>query len=512
MENYDILIVGGGASGSAIALYSAFLGYKTLLIDKGDFANATSSISTKLIHGGLRYLELAFTKLQLFQFELLFEALHERKIMIDNCPAITKELKILLPYKSFTQKYYYLAGLKIYDLIAKLTNGELKPAHIEKNNNQIPFIPYRNFIAYYDGQFLDSKYAIYNIKNAEKYGAIVKNYNKLTNIYSNNNGIEAEIENTITKQKYTVKSKLLVNATGPFSDTIRQLVKPDAEKRILRSKGVHLVVSHKDFPMSAGLLIPKTPDGRIAFMLPWHYGIILGTTDTPTEEFYPQVNKNDIDYLLNVMEKYAKIEYKHIKSYFAGVRPLILQKGKSSADIIRKHEIEVWEDKNTINVLGGKWTTHRRMAIDTLIEINKLLPKTSPKKIRNTNIKLCKKINLTTKLPEDIKKHLVIYGENAPEIANILKNNIEKLTPEYPFTTAEVKYLIKNEYAKTIEDILRRRLMLSLIDAETAKASAETVARQFSEKPEIRKKLVEEYLKKWNSRFKLLEELHKGYN
>ncbi len=502
MQEYDLLIVGGGATGSALALYAAEAGYKTLLIDKKDFGNATSSASTKLIHGGVRYLELAVKQFSGEQLHLLWEALSERKRMICNCPPLAHPLKILLPTRNFLEKIYYRIGLKIYDFISWLAGGYLTGSEAE--DVSIPFFKYKQTVAFFDGQFWDSRYVIANLKKAETFGAEVRNYTELLNVRIGKNAAECLLKNTRSEKTETVKVKYILNATGPFADILRKMINPEAKPRILRSQGIHLMLSPKDFPMKRGLLVPETKDGRILFMLPWFYGILLGTTDTPTKEFNPAVKEEDIEYLLETVSPYVQVRKDQIKSYFSGVRPLVLdENAESSAEVVRKHVIEHWEAHRTINVLGGKWTTHRRMAVDALEELQKTFP--APKGFnKKKNIPVCSKF--TGKFPEklapDIIEHLKTYGKDAEKI---LQGNLQRIHKDFPYTYAEAEFLIKHHYVKTLDDLLRRRLGITLFDANKALEIAPQMAELLGklkgwEAPQIKKHL-----------FDLQENYHKEF-
>ncbi len=505
MQTYDLLIVGGGATGSALALYAAHSGYKTLLIDKKDFGNATSSASTKLIHGGVRYLELAVKQLSGEQLHLLWEAMSERKRMINNCPPLAHPLKILLPTKNFLEKSYYWSGLKIYDFISWLAGGYLTSSESEEVS--VPFYKYKQVVAFYDGQFWDSRYVIANLKKAETFGAEVRNYTELVDIELGKNVTEALLRNSLTGQEETIRTKYVINATGPYADILRKKIKPEAKNRILRSQGIHVVLSPKDFPMQRGLLVPETQDGRILFMLPWFYGVILGTTDTPTEEFTPEVREEDITYLLETVAPYVQVNREQIRSYFSGVRPLVLdEEAESSAEVVRKHVVEHWQELRTINVLGGKWTTHRRMAIDTLEELQKTFP--APKGFhRKINIPVCEplKQNLPSEIPQDIRKHLETYGTFAPKIA---QGNLQRIHPGFPFTYSETEFLIKNHYVNTLDDLLRRRLGITVFDVSEALKIAPVTAEIFGKiqgwKLEEKQKHLEELHTKYSQEFKLL--------
>lgn len=498
--HWDIVIIGGGATGMGCAIDAASRGYKTLLLEKKDYGKGTSGKSTKLIHGGVRYLRQG-------NLSLVLESLKERAILKKNAPHIVRDLKFVVPTYKWWESSFYGIGLKIYDwlagkqcigrsqLLSKIETTRLLPTINEKD--------LRGGVLYYDAQFDDTRLLINMMQTAKKEGATVLNYHEFLNFTKTKEGIihGAEINNTINNKKLTVKAKVIVNATGVFSDTIRNMNNSTTSKIMTSSQGVHIVLDKSFLPGEAAIMIPKTDDGRLLFAVPWQDKIIIGTTDTPVKKYSyePMPQKEEIDFLLTHTAKYlnkAPVR-SDVKSVFAGLRPLVKNKNtKNTKSISRKHIIEVSKN-GLITIAGGKWTTYRKMAEDTIDKA--ILIAGLPYVKSNTE---CLHIHgYTTNIKSN--DFLGVYGTDADLILALIEKRPElkeKIHPDYPIIKGQVVWAIHNEDAKTIEDFLARRSRLLFLDAKASIECAESVAEIFQHELN----LSDEWIKKEILRFTTL--------
>jgi glycerol-3-phosphate dehydrogenase len=475
--NWDVLVIGGGATGLGIAFDAATRGYKTLLLEQSDFAKGTSSRSTKLIHGGVRYLAQGHIK-------LVLEALKERDLLLQNAAHIVKKQAFVIPVYTWWDALVYLFGLKLYDLMAgKRSLGSSTFISKTDTLQALPSIKtgsLKGGIRYYDSKFDDSRLAINLAQTAAENGACVLNYVRVTDLLKDAKGkvygvIAQDLE---TDKKYNLNAKAVINATGVFVDTILHMEQHDAMPLIRPSQGVHIVLDRKFMPGNEALMIPKTSDGRVLFAVPWYKKLLVGTTDTHREkaELEPVALDKEIDFILDTAAGYLqeKPTRTDVLSVFAGLRPLAAHKGnpKSTKEISRNYKVLV-SKSNLTTVTGGKWTIFRKMAedtLDTLIKAGHLLPKecqTSHFPIHGH----------TTALPSDSITN--VYGTDAFDLAQLEKENTYlngKLHPEYPYTYAQVIWAIRYEMARTVEDVLARRLRLLFLDAQAAILAAPKVA------------------------------------
>ena len=489
---YDIVIIGGGATGLGCAVDAASRGYKTLLLEKYDFAKGTSSRSTKLVHGGVRYLVQG-------NIHLVREALLERGRMLRNAPHICHKLGFVVPVYKWWDKWYYGFGLWIYEFLsAKFSLGKTKTLSKENTLKHLPDLDsthLRGGVLYYDGQFDDSRLAINLAQTAIQHGALVLNYCGVIDFIKKDNkiiGLKAKDE--LSNQEYVINSKTIVNATGVFADTLLQKAEGHEEITIAPSQGIHLVLNKSHFEGLSAMLIPKTSDGRILFVIPWHDKIVLGTTDTPVKEVVlePKPLEEEIHFIINHFNKYTKhkIDYADVNSVYAGLRPLVKAGSeKKTALLSREHIIKVLPS-GLIHVAGGKWTTYRNMAEQT---INKAIQISDLKYVRCKTRRL--KIHGFTH--NKINSHLAVYGSDADLIQKMIAADIslsEKIHPSYAYTKAEVVWAVKNEMALTIEDVLARRIRLLFLDAgaaiETAAVVAEIIASLLEKDTEWQKEQV----------------------
>ena len=471
---FDIIIIGGGATGLGCAVDAASRGYKTLLLEKYDFAKGTSSRSTKLVHGGVRYLAQG-------NIHLVREALLERGRMLRNAPHVCHKLGFVVPVYSWWDKFYYGFGLWIYEFLsAKFSLGKTK---ILSSKDTLEYLPdldsnkLKGGILYFDGQFDDSRLAINLAQTASESGATVLNYCGVTDFIKEGNKIAGVVfKDELSNQEYQIKSKVVVNATGVFADALLQKSEGHTQVTMTPSQGIHLVLDKSYFEGFSAMLIPKTADGRVLFIIPWHDKVLLGTTDTPVKEIVlePKPLEEEIRFIMNHFNKYTNhtIDSTDVKSVFVGLRPLIKEeKVNNTAVLSREHLIKTLPS-GLVNVSGGKWTTYRNMAEQT---INKAI-QTSDLKFVRTKTKRLKIHGYSTK---KVKSHLSIYGTDAILIQQLIDANnslSEKIHPLYPYTKAEVFWAVKKEMALTVEDVLARRIRLLFLDAEAAIQAAPLVA------------------------------------
>ena len=459
---WDIIVIGGGATGLGTALDASLRGYKTLLLEGHDFAKGTSSRSTKLIHGGVRYLEQGNIK-------LVREALRERGYLLKNAPHLTSIQTFIVPVFSGWEKMFYGLGLKFYDLLSgKLSLGDTQILSKKETVEHLPTINAEKLaggILYFDGQFDDSHLAIEIAATAIKKGATVLNYCKVTGFIKTDGKITGvECIDVLSEKKYTLKTKVVVNATGVFTNAIVQMDNQLEHDLVSPSQGIHLVIDAKFFPSTDAMMIPKTDDGRVLFAVPWHNKVVLGTTDTPIEEvsYEPKPLEEEIEFIIKHINRYCTslIRRADINAVYVGLRPLVKQKTKvSSALISREHHLSV-SSSGLITITGGKWTTYRKMAADAV-----------------DNAAFIGKF----KKEKCITAHTPIGDEKEKEtrMKEILKNDIslkELVDPNYTFTKAAIVYAVKYEMAICIEDILARRTRLLFLDAKLAIALAPIVA------------------------------------
>lgn len=494
-QTWDIVIIGGGASGLGAALDATVRGYKTLLLEQHDFTVGTSSRSTKLVHGGVRYLAQG-------NVSLVLEALKERGLLLKNASHLVRNQKFLIPsYNRFDRPYYTL-GLTIYDLLAgKLSFGRSVPYSSKKTLNKIPTLiksKLRGSVLYHDGQFDDSRLGINLMQTIMEKDGVPLNYMKVTGLLKENEKVSGVIAlDTETDTEYKIKAKAVLNATGVFVDGILQKDEQDAEDVVMASQGVHLVIDGKFLSSDHAIMIPKTSDGRVLFAVPWHGKVILGTTDIPKERalIEPKPTDEEIDFILETAGQYLtqKPTRADVKSVFAGLRPLAASKGTNgkTKEISRSHKI-LTSKSGLVTIIGGKWTTYRQMGeevVDRLVSAGNL-PKTKSK-TKHLKIHGYKK-NINFNEP------LYYYGSDASLIEDLIKEKPELgdwLSEELKIIKAQVVLAVRNEMARSVTDVLARRTRALFLDAKesikTAPAVAELMAKELSkdkkwEKEQIR--------------------------
>lgn len=479
-ENWDVIIIGGGASGLGTALDAASRGYKTILVEAVDFAKGTSSRSTKLVHGGVRYLEQG-------DIHLVKEALKERGLMAKNAGHLVKNQSFVIPNYNWWGGSFYTIGLKIYDFLAgSLSLGRSEYISKKKTIEMLPNVEENGLVSgviYHDGQFDDSRLAINIAQTAIEKGACIVNYIKAVNLLKDdkNQVIGVQVQDHETGDKYELKGAVVINATGVFTNSIMKLNDMVYKKYIVPSQGIHLVFDKSFLPGDHALMIPKTSDGRVLFAVPWHNRIVVGTTDTLIKKhsLEPIALESEIAFVLETAQRFLakKPTRADVLSVFAGLRPLAAPKeeGKSTKEVSRSHKIIV-SKTGLITITGGKWTTYRKIAEDI---INKAIStgKLSKKACITEDLAIHGN-KVTTNL--DRKSHLYIYGSDISQIIELQQNEPElneKVHPNHEFTMAEVVWAIRHEMARTVDDILARRVRLLFLDARAAIQSSEKVAR-----------------------------------
>lgn len=477
---WDILVIGGGATGLGIAMDAVARGYKTLLVEQADFAKGTSSRSTKLVHGGVRYLAQGDVR-------LVREASIERGRLCRNAPHLVKNQTFIIPIYSQWDKLKYTIGLKVYDWISgKLTLGSSVFISRKKTMAALPGVKAQGLLGgvlYHDGQFDDSRLAINLVQSILEKGGCAINYTKVTGLLKNKEGkIEgAIIEDAETSVTYGVKAKAVVNATGVFVDDILQMDNAAAPKSICVSQGVHVVLDKKFFPSSHALMIPETSDGRVLFAVPWHDKVVVGTTDTPVEEasLEPKALEKEINFILETAAEYLaqRPTRADVLSVFAGLRPLAAPKQgeQKTKEISRSHKIIV-SASNLFTILGGKWTTFRKMGedmvncIESKLEWRHRKPETATLHIHG----YAEKVNWSDPL--------YFYGSDAPLLKQSMNGSAGKwISDSLKIHKMQVKWAVEHEMARTVEDVLSRRTRALLLDAKESIRIAPEVARLMAE-------------------------------
>ncbi|MBI2336534.1 MAG: FAD-dependent oxidoreductase [Deltaproteobacteria bacterium] len=488
---FDILVIGGGATGAGIALDAASRGLQVALVERLDFAAGTSSRSTKLVHGGVRYLEQAMKRLDRGQYHLVKEALHERAILLKLAPHLTHPLPILTPLYKWHEIVYYHIGLKLYDLLAGRHN--LKPSRFVSAKRVMEMFPMlkreglKGAVLYYDGQFNDARMNLSIALTALKQGAVVANYVRVQNLIKNDAGklCGVRAKDEINGVEFDIYAKAIINATGPFVDEIRKIDEPEVSPMLQVSSGIHVVLDKRFCAPDTGVLIPKTDDGRVLFLLPWLGHTLVGTTDNPAKvEVDPQASEEDVHYLLKYINRYydLKISREDVLASWSGLRPLVsVADSKETAKLSRDHVIRV-SASGLITITGGKWTTYRKMALDAVnqaIQLAQLQPArfSQTEKIpfvgaEGFHAKLPYELAEEFKLDFDIAQHLAnSYGGLAREVLTSTGAYLwRRLVPGHPYLEAEILYAIREEGACHVMDILSRRMRLAFLDRKATLA------------------------------------------
>lgn len=511
-----MLVIGGGATGAGCTLDAASRGLKCAMVERADFGAGTSSRSTKLIHGGVRYLEKAFLQLDLAAFNLVREALAERAHMLAAAPHMAKPLPILIPINTWWEIPYMWVGTKVYDLIAGFDSGVPSSFFITKDEALFRF-PMLNpdklkgGIVYYDGQMNDTRYNLSIALTAVQWGATVANRVEVVSFIKNDEGkcAGARVRDTLTEETWDIRAKSVVNATGPFSDKLRKMNDPSCEELMVPAAGVHVILGDHFSPDQMGLIVPKTADGRVLFFLPWENMTLCGTTDSAADvSMRPKPTKEEVDFIIRESARYLSrpIKPEDVRAAWCGIRPLVRDpKATGTAAISREHVVDV-SQTGLVSICGGKWTTYRKMAEDAIDAVLAGNPEIAPQqpKCQTKNLSLIgadragivcggKFDRIVVTLREEygfdrsLSEHLVSeYGTRALQIAQIVKaqdkNNLKRLNPRYPFLVAEVEFAVEQEYALTTVDVLARRTRLAFLDSKSAREAAPLVIKVMGDK------------------------------
>lgn len=473
---WDLIIIGGGATGLAGAIESASRGYRTLLLEQDDFSKGTSSRSTKLVHGGVRYLQQG-------NVSLVLEALKERGLLRKNAPHLVHNLRFVVPNYDWWEGPFYGIGMKVYDLLSGRHGfGHSKFLSKEKTLEYLPTVEpkgLRGGVIYYDGQFDDSRLAVNMAQTAVNQSATVLNYVKVTGLIKEKEFVAGVLAKDVeTGAEFELRAKGIINATGVFTDDIIRMDDANAKKMLTLSQGIHIVLDKSFLPGTSAIMVPHTADGRVLFATPWHDKVIVGTTDTPVKEalLEPRPLKEEIDFLLSHAAKYLTKDpvASDVLSMFAGLRPLVSQGGDgNTAAISRDHTIYI-SRSGLVTITGGKWTTCRRMAEDT-IDQAAMVARLDEKPSVTADLQIHGYHNHAEKFGE-----LAIYGSDASAIRDLVYNQPEyekQLHPNFKTIAGEVVWAVRREMARTVEDFLARRTRALLLDARASMDMASQVAR-----------------------------------
>ena len=473
-DPWDIAVIGGGATGMGVAVDAASRGLAVVLVEACDFGKGTSSRSTKLVHGGVRYLEQG-------NVPLVMSALKERGLMRQNAPHLVHDLAFVVPNYSWWEAPFYGIGLKLYDLLAgKYGFGASKLLSKEETLERLPALEPEGLVGgvvYYDGQFDDSRLLIHLAMTAADHGATVVNYCPATGLLRDADGyvngvaaLDAE-----TGEELTIAARMVVNATGVFTDSVRRMAEPEAEPLMVTSQGIHLVFDRSFLKGDTALMVPRTSDGRVLFVIPWHGHAVAGTTDTPVDapSLEPRPLEEEIEFVLETAGRYLTRPPTRadVLAVYVGLRPLVKGEGKTSA-LSRDHVIQV-DTSGLLTITGGKWTTYRHMAedcVDHAITLGRL----KDVECRTKNLKIHGYVEGSESLGS-----LEVYGADAETIQELARDKrlAVQLHPELPYIAAEVVWAARAEMARTVEDVLARHTRALFLNAAAAKAMAEPVAR-----------------------------------
>jgi len=485
---FDLLIVGGGATGCGIAVDAASRGLKVALVEKVDLAEGTSSRSTKLVHGGVRYLEAAVKGLDCAQYNLVKEALYERGVFLKNAPHLTARLPLVTPIYRWSEIPYVFAGLLLYDLLAGKQG--LGRSYIVSRKEALWCFPMlkseglKAGVVYYDGQFNDARMAVTLALTAQKHGAVVANHVEVLSLEKTGGKLSgARVRDSIGGEEFSIQARRVINAAGPFVDRIRQMDEPSAAPILKAAAGIHIVLPKRFVPSDTGMLIPKTEDGRVLFVIPWQGHALIGTTDSHAEILdHPQAKDEEVDYLLRHVNKYfdLSVTRSDVTSVWCGLRPLIqAEETASTAQLVREHLLQI-SSSGLLSMAGGKWTSYRKMAEEAVDQAVETFACKPARTCQTDHLRLVgaehfeaageRVLNRTYGLDADVAEHLhYSFGDQAVSIAKLAESALgARLHPHHPYLEAEVVYVTRHEFAERASDVLTRRLPLALLDKAAA--------------------------------------------
>ncbi|NXN69695.1 GPDM protein, partial [Himantopus himantopus] len=499
-SEFDVLVIGGGATGCGCALDAVTRGLKTALLERDDFSSGTSSRSTKLIHGGVRYLQKAIMKLDFEQYKMVKEALEERANLLEIAPHLSAPLPIMLPVYKWWQMPYYWFGIKLYDIVAG--SQCLKSSYVLSKSRALELFPMLRkdelvgAIVYYDGQHNDARMNLAIALTAARYGAATANYAEVLRLLKTTDPASGKervcgvrCRDVLTGQEFDVKAKCVINATGPFTDSVRKMDDQEVPNICQPSAGVHIVMPGYYSPDNMGLLDPATSDGRVIFFLPWEKMTIAGTTDSPTDvTSHPIPTEEDINFILNEVRNYLSVDVEvrrgDVLAAWSGIRPLVTDPNSKDTQSISRNHVVTISDSGLVTIAGGKWTTYRAMAQDTIdaaIQAHDL--KAGSSKTVGLQLQGAEEWSPTLYirlvqdygLESEVAQHLAsTYGDKAFEVAKIAQVTGKRwpivgkrLVSEFPYIEAEVVYGVK-EYARTAVDMISRRTRLAFLNVQAA--------------------------------------------
>jgi len=480
VDPWDIAVIGGGATGVGIAVDAASRGYAVCLLEQADFGKGTSSRSTKLVHGGVRYLQQG-------NIALVMEALKERGILRQNAPHLVHDLAFVVPNYAWWETPFYGIGMKVYDLLAGKYG--FKKSHLLSKDEVLRRIPtleqegLRGGVLYYDGQFDDARLLIDLAQTAEDHGGVLLNYARVSGFSHDDEGFVdgLSFHDEESGAEHALWARCVVNATGAFCDAVRKLDDPAAAPVIAPSQGVHLVLERAFLPGDAAIMVPRTSDGRVMFAIPWHGHALVGTTDTALDgvTLEPRATAAEIDFLLDTASQYLSRQPTRadILSVFTGIRPLIKAGTASTAALSREHTILVAQS-GLITIAGGKWTTYRKMAEDC-VDHAATIGRLEERECVTKTLKISGSPapgHETGGMPAD---DLAYYGSNADGIRALIVEQPqwgEPLDAALPICGAQVIWAARREMARTVEDVLARRTRALFLNARAARRMAGDVA------------------------------------
>ncbi len=474
-EPFDFAVIGGGATGLGIAVDAASRGHRVALFEQADFAKGTSSRSTKLVHGGVRYLRQG-------NVSLVLEALRERGRLAHNAPHLVRDLEFVIPTYAWWEGPFYGIGMKVYDgLAGKLGFGPSRHLNREETIALLPTIEREHLtggVIYHDGQFDDARLAVNLAQTAEALGAAMLNYCRCTGLVKERGVIAGvEIRDEETGEEFTVRARAVINATGVFVDAVRRMDEAAAVEMVAVSQGIHIVLPRSFLPGETALMVPKTADGRVLFAVPWHGCVVVGTTDTalPSPSLEPRALDEERDFVMEHARRHLANDPTDadVLSIFAGQRPLVRAGGGKTAALSRDHTI-VGSASGLVTITGGKWTTYRRMAEDA-VNRAEIVAGIETRPCATAELPIHGATHETT-----CEENLRPYGADAAALADLLKSEprwMEPLHPALPYQRGEVAWHARHEMARTVEDVLARRTRALLLNARAAIEAAPIVAR-----------------------------------
>ena len=473
---WDVLVIGGGATGLGAAVEAASRGYRTLLVEQHDFAKGTSSRSTKLVHGGVRYLQQG-------NVALVLEALRERGLLMVNAPHLVHDQAFIVPSYVWWQGPFYGVGMKVYDMLAgRLGIGRSEVLSREETLQRIPTLEpegLRGGVIYHDGQFDDARLAVHLAQTLVDLGGTALNYARVTGLLKQGGMIcGARVQDVEGNREFEIPARAVVNATGVFTDGVLRMDDPDAPGIISPSQGVHLVLDKEFLPGDSAIMVPHTDDGRVLFAVPWHDKVVVGTTDTPVPEasLEPRALKEEIEFILHHAARYMAKDpgRADVRSVFAGLRPLVKPADeRGTASISRDHHLVV-SQSGLVTITGGKWTTYRKMGEDTIDQAS-LVGGLEERESRTRHLRVhgwCEAVNRADPLH--------VYGSDAAAVRALVAAQPalgDKLHPRLPYVKAQAVWAARQEMARTVEDVLSRRTRALLLDAQASIEMAPEVAR-----------------------------------